>query len=178
MKPIVNQRELAQLYDTWASNVYAYALRHCGREGAEDVVSEVFVVACRRSDDIPDDALPWLLVVARNVIANRRRSERRREHLHLAMASRRPSDAAAAEEIAIERAELLVALRALHPRDREAILLTAWDGLDAGQAAEVAGCRERAFRGRLTKARQRLEAAMNLESPHRTPHALSEGIAR
>lgn len=53
------------LWTEHAPRVMAYALRHVGPDGAEDVVAETFLVAWRRLDRVPEDALPWLLVVAR-----------------------------------------------------------------------------------------------------------------
>ena len=54
--------------------VRAYALRRTSREAAQDAVSETFLVAWRRLDELPVDALPWLYGVARRVLANQRRS--------------------------------------------------------------------------------------------------------
>jgi RNA polymerase sigma-70 factor, ECF subfamily len=42
------------------------------------------LTAWRRLDEVPDPALPWLLGVARRVVANQRRGEQRRERLRLA----------------------------------------------------------------------------------------------
>ena len=160
------EQHLADLYDEWGAKVHAYALRHCGVEGADDVVSETFIVAWRRLDVIPEDALPWLLVVARNTIAHRRRSAGRRARLDDALATRSPDQQRTTEEIATSRLETLQALRRLSAREREAVLLIAWEGLTTKAAADVAGCRERAFRARLTRARAHLQAALD---PHATP---------
>jgi RNA polymerase sigma-70 factor (ECF subfamily) len=40
--------------------VRAYALRRSAPEAAKDVVAETFLVAWRRLDEVPEDALPWL----------------------------------------------------------------------------------------------------------------------
>ena len=40
--------------------VRGYALRRARREEAQDVVAETFLVAWRRFDEVPVDALPWL----------------------------------------------------------------------------------------------------------------------
>ena len=44
----------------------------------------MFLTAWRRFDRVPDDALPWLLGVARRVLANARRSAARRPALAVA----------------------------------------------------------------------------------------------
>ena len=54
--------------------VRGYAPRRASGDLAQDAVSETFLVAWRRLDDVPADPLPWLYGVARRVLANQRRS--------------------------------------------------------------------------------------------------------
>jgi RNA polymerase sigma-70 factor (ECF subfamily) len=54
------------LYAGHHAAVYAYAVSRVGRQLADEVVSETFLVAWRRLADVPAPALPWLLTVARN----------------------------------------------------------------------------------------------------------------
>ena len=102
--------------------------------------------------------MPWLLVVARNTIANVRRSRLRQVQLATELERLREiaEPAAGADVLATERAAVLARLAELTPREREALLLVAWDGLNTGQAARVAGCSLPAFHVRLYRARQRL----------------------
>lgn len=58
-------------------SVRAYALRRTAPEDASDVVAETFAVAWRRWADAPADPLPWLLGIARRVLANARRTSSR-----------------------------------------------------------------------------------------------------
>lgn len=81
------ETRLRALFRQHHAAVRGYAL-HRAIQGADadDLVGEVFTVAWRRLDDVPaDDALPWLLAVARNVQLNQARSARRREALHLVL---------------------------------------------------------------------------------------------
>src|SRR5581483_8839262 len=72
------RRRFEDVYEKHEGAVRAFALRRLGASGADDVVSEVFVAAWRRVDELPgDDPLPWLLGIARGVISNRRRAEGR-----------------------------------------------------------------------------------------------------
>ena len=77
-------REFRVIFEAHYDAVRAYARRRCARlEDADDVVSETFTVAWRRLRDIPPGSeLPWLYGVARRVLANQRRSERRLTGLH------------------------------------------------------------------------------------------------
>ncbi len=99
-------------------------------------MSETFLAAWRRWDEVPDPAIPRLLVTARRVVANHRRSVRR----HLALADRialldsvaaTPADTA---EAATARGDALEALARLSEQHREALLLVSWDGLTSDQA--------------------------------------------
>ncbi len=74
-------RQIEQLFADQVRQVRAYALRRVDSATADDVVSDVFVVAFRRSEVIPEPPLPWLLGTARKIIANQRRAASRREAL-------------------------------------------------------------------------------------------------
>jgi hypothetical protein len=52
---------LERLFSAHGAAVRAYARRRVDPASADDAVSDVFVIAWRRLDDVPDDALPWLL---------------------------------------------------------------------------------------------------------------------
>ncbi|MBX6767094.1 MAG: RNA polymerase, partial [Actinomadura rubrobrunea] len=67
------------MYDDCRQRLWAYAAARAGRQIADEVVSETFAVAWRRLRDVPDPPLPWLLGVARNVLRENHRAERRRE---------------------------------------------------------------------------------------------------
>lgn len=69
-----NAQRFAKMWEQHAARVQAYVAQHVGVDDAQEVVSETFLVAWRRLADVPGDPLPWLLVVARNTIANHRRS--------------------------------------------------------------------------------------------------------
>lgn len=147
------------LWDTHAGRVLAYALRHTDRDNAQEVVSETFLVAWRRLADVPGDPLPWLLVVARNTVANQRRSGYRRALLHQEVSRLHEvaGPAPGADELVADRAQVLAALAALTATEREALLLVAWDGLSPTDAARVAGCSTSTFHVRLFRARRRLQ---------------------
>jgi RNA polymerase sigma factor (sigma-70 family) len=150
-------RRLEALFAEHGQAVRAYALRRIDRSTADDIVSEVFVVAFRRLEEVPDEALPWLLATARRVIANYRRAAGRREALTAQLSVLHPSGWR--DEIAGER-ELLRALARLGERDREILLLVAWEDLDPASAAAAVGCSRATFAVRLHRARRRLALAM------------------
>ncbi len=157
------QTTFRDLYELHAGSVYGYAARRSGPQEAQDVVAETFLVAWRRLGDIPEDALPWLLGVARRVLANTRRGAERRSSLvsRMRLETRSSLQSDPAEEVAAKSA-VLAALRRLSPAEHEALTLVAWEGLDIARAARVAGCTKAAFSVRLHRARRRLTKELAL----------------
>jgi RNA polymerase sigma-70 factor (ECF subfamily) len=138
--------------------VFAYAHRRGADAEAPDVVAETFLVAWRRFEDVPGDPLPWLLNVARKVIANRRLSDSRRGAIESKVRSLTTGPAASgdpADEVA-GRFAVLAALEKLSEKEREAVAIWAWEGLDGRRAATALGCSVTAFALRLHRARRRL----------------------
>lgn len=171
--PPADAARLTRLWDAYSRRVLGYALRHVDRDQAQEVLAETFLVAWRRLADVPGDPLPWLIVVARNTIRAANRSHYRRTVLASQVARLAAISGAAVgpEEVVAERDALLRGLAALTPREREAVLLVAWDGLTAEQAAAVAGCSRTAFKGCLHRARERLQASLTDEhEPGTSPH--------
>lgn len=166
-----DHQRLTTMYDAYAHRVYGYALRHCGANDADDVLSETFATAWRRIDVVPDAELPWLLVTARHLIANRRRATIRGDDVVSRLAGLPDQHADAPDALVLERHQLIAALAQLTEREREALLLVAWDGLDTNGAAQVAHCSPRAFKARLARARVRLTAAL-AEHPDPAPRSL------
>lgn len=149
------------LFGAYSPDIVAYCgWRAASPSDAQDAVAEVFLTAWRRLDRLPeDDAVRgWLYATARRVIANQRRSSRRR----VALKERLALEAVPApqEPPSPDREEALVhaALRRLGPRDREVLLLAEWEGLAPAQIATVLGCLTVTARGRLHRARRRFRA--------------------
>lgn len=154
-------RTFEALFAAYQSDVLAYVIRRTSMASAEDVLAETFLVAWRRADRVPKDPLPWLLGVARRVLANQRRGELRRGALVSRMRGARSGPGASWEPPSMISPELAAALASLSEREREALLLTAWDGLDPGRAASAAGCTAPTFRVRLHRARKRVAAQLD-----------------
>jgi RNA polymerase sigma factor (sigma-70 family) len=158
-----------RLYRQHLPAVLAYAARRSDPVTAPDVAAETFLIAWRRMSDIPDDPLPWLLVVAKNVMLNQRRGAARQSALadRLIDEERRRdlvSDAVGDDP------DLIVALNRIPADDRELLCLEAWDGLSRQQLAAAAGCSLATLRVRLFRARRRLSAELaSLRSPGGSP---------
>jgi RNA polymerase sigma-70 factor, ECF subfamily len=153
----LRRKRFEQVFDEHFRAVSAYAHRRAAKAEAEDAVAETFLVAWRRLDEVPSDAKPWLLGVARRVLANQRRAAGRR----LALAQRVAQERAAEPE----RGPILEALERLSESDRELLLLMAWDGLSTGEAAAALGCSRAAVKVRLHRARHRLRVELERLEP-------------
>jgi RNA polymerase sigma factor (sigma-70 family) len=162
----------------YCPRVLAYALRRTSREEAEEVVAETFIVAWRRLDEVPDDPIPWLLAVARRVLANQRRAAGRRVALHERLGSVRGRGSFATPDPAEEveaRMALGDALRGLSERDSEALLLVAWERLDNRRAAVVMDCSPASFAVRLHRARRRLKQQLHRIEANPDPRVNARG---
>lgn len=172
--PESRQLRFEAVFRATHARVLAFALRRCAnRESAEEIVSETYLIAWRRFDVVPkDDPLPWLLGTARKLLGNQRRQAARRSP-HGADAPIETVDLhdpkAPAPEALAEREAFATAFAALSERDREALTLTAWDGLRAREAAAVMHCSSAVFSLRLHRARRRL-----LRELKQTGHSIGE----
>ncbi len=160
--PDERRRRFEEVYAANCGPILGYVLRRTDNpDDAADVVAETFLTAWRRLDCVPpgDQGRLWLYGVARHVLANHRRGERRR----IAANNRFRAQLAAQyqpAEYTGELAEIAAAFRSLPEPDRELLALIGWEGLDHGQVAAVLGCSRNAVRIRLHRARRRFADAV------------------
>lgn len=138
-----------------ASQVHRYFLRRAPGDDAEDLAAEVLAIAWRRRASVPHDhVLPWLYRTAGYVLANYRRKSRPvpveieddlDEH-----PGQDPADAAA------DASAVRAALAHLSDREREVLMLNAWEGLSGTELADVLGISRGGAAAALSRARARL----------------------
>lgn len=154
------ERRFEELFEGYRADVVAYASwRAASASDAQDAVAEVFLTAWRRLDDVPSGgaARVWMYATARRVLANQRRSHRRRLALHERLMRERPRSSGSAVDG--EHAQVHEALGRLGHADREVLLLSEWEELTPQEIADVVGCLTVTARGRLHRARRRFKAA-------------------
>lgn len=152
------------LFERHARTVYNYCFRRTGDwSQAEELTATVFLEAWRRRRQVQleqDDAIPWLLGVATNVIRNARRSQRR----FRAALERLPREHAAdfavdVDERLDDERQMRAALRALQRlsrADQDVLALCVWEEFTYEQAALALGTPVGTVRSRLSRARARL----------------------
>ena len=149
------------LFQRHHADVFRYCIRRVDRADAEDTAAEVFAVAWRRFDRVPDNdmAKAWLLAVAYRVVGNHYRAKARRGRLSARLRGLAPEPREAADVTIIRREEdeaLLRALSSLREGDRELLRLVSWDGLSHREIAATLGINEDAVSKRLSRAQSRL----------------------
>jgi len=167
-----------QLYlDHW-DHVLSYALRRTRTpEDAADVVAETFLVAWRRTTDVPPgpQARAWLYGVARRVLANQRRGAYRRnrlvERLRNDLVAEIPCSESSAGKIAV-----MEALGRMKEEDREVLLLAGWEQLEPAEIALALGISAVAARSRLHRARRRFKSELGTEAMDGMRAELTRGL--
>jgi RNA polymerase sigma-70 factor (ECF subfamily) len=157
------ERDFRALYETHGPAVHAYLARRVEAEHVEDLASNIFMIAWRKIPPNVDEPLAWLYAVARHeVLAHRRKVTRGRRLVERLMAhTPREEGAVALEEPGLEP-ELAAAFSGLTALEQEALLLLAWEQLSYEQAGRVVGCSAEAFAVRVSRARRKVKAALEV----------------
>jgi RNA polymerase sigma-70 factor (ECF subfamily) len=169
------------MYAEHRLRVLAYCLRRTRSEDASDVCAETFVVAWKRIDDIPPPplTLPYLYGIARRVLSNHLRALRRRSRLdaklfNLGVAP--PSEPPVLVLQSSRDEEVLAAVNRLTPKDREIVMLFAWEELSRDDIAATMGMTRAAIDQRIHRSYQRL--ARTLEPSMKRPEISSSPIVK
>jgi RNA polymerase sigma-70 factor (ECF subfamily) len=163
-----DDRWFEALFTQFHGPVRAYASRRAP-DDADDIIADVFAVAWRKREDVPDNALPWLYAVAAKEMLHTSRAHDRRDRLGRRLqATTSLVHPDPAEQIAVRldaQAPVTRALALLPERDAEILRLWAWEHLEPAEIALVLGISSVASRVRLHRARRRLESIL-LTAPH------------
>lgn len=165
------------IFDRYYPTIHGYASRRLGRDLADDVAAETFLVAFdkwRRYDTTQDSARPWLYGIASNLIAGHERAEARRYQAfaraeRLATAGANPDGET--DQLALRldaeavRGRLAAALHEIAPSDREVLLLVAWADLTGEEIARALEIPAGTVRSRLHRARKKLQVALGGADP-------------
>lgn len=149
-----------RLFHAYARQLFAFCLFRLGdRQDAEDAVQSTFLNAFRALDRgvEPYAEAAWLFKIAQNVCLSRRRSAVRRRRLE----SPSPlDDTIASPERDSERlVDLAGAIHGLPARQRRALVLREWQGLEYAEIADRLGLTHAAVETLLHRARRTLRAA-------------------
>lgn len=160
----------AAIYDRYFGEVYRYVAGRLGRDVADDLAAETFLVAFRkrdRFDPARGNVRPWLYGIATTLVGQHRRKETRR-YRALARARRRALDSAeshadrVAYAVTAERLcrQLAAALADLGRGDRDVLLLVAISELSHQEVALALDIPYGTVGSRLSRARRKLRRAL------------------
>lgn len=160
-----DERWLADIFDAHARDVRRYLRRRLqaaadAESDADDLTAEVFAITWRRRDDVAEPTLAWLYGVARRVLA----AHRRRVVALAPPIDAEESDLAPTDDVAdlvTEDLALRQAWSTLSDRDREILLLAAWEGLSESQIAVMLDVSVGGASSALSRARARLREALS-----------------
>jgi len=159
-----NPKLFALIFERHYDAVFSYVGRRVGREIADELAAETFLVAFRarqRYDGTRPIARPWLLGIATNLLRHHQRTEVRRFRAYARLERPEPSagdleGADARLDAARARPHLLRALADLSREERDAVLLLAWADLSYEEIAHALGIPIGTVRSRLHRARVRM----------------------
>jgi RNA polymerase sigma factor (sigma-70 family) len=159
----------ALLYDRYFDDIHRYLAARLGRENADDLAAETFLIAFRRRTDFDASrggALrPWLYGIATNLVSQHRRTERRRlkalgrVRVEYALTGHEDQVASRVTAEAL-RPDLVRAMQELAPDDRDVVFLSILGGLAYDDIAQALGIPSGTVGSRLNRARKRLRRAL------------------
>ena len=162
------------IFDRHAPAIYRYIARRLGRDSADDLLAETFLVAFRRRgryDGARPDARPWLYGIATRLVRRHRRDEIRFFRA-IARTGADPVseafDGQIIDRVAAQavRKELAAALARLSQAQRDVLLLVA-NGLSYTEAGLALGLPAGTVSSRLARARRIVREALAGTDPTR-----------
>ncbi len=177
MQPDMAEARFQELYRTYQRQVTAYFLRRTDTASARDGAAETFLVVWRRIDDVPQSAeLPWLYGIARRVLANLRRSQRRYDALGRKVHRTEAAESLTPETVIVRRSEdeeMMSAIGRLRPEDQELLLLAVWEELPRREIAAALKTSPNAVTQRMRRIKKQLAHELNHPRRRNTTPAVS-----
>lgn len=153
------QSAFTALFAAHYLSVLRYAERRAGdQQVAEDIAADTFELAWVRLQEGREVDRPWLFVTASFKLGDHYKRGTRKAAAEAALA--RLVEEPDAPMTALDRLAVHDALRTLNDREREAVMLTYWDGLSAAEAAAVLRCSVSAVWVALSRARTKLRGIL------------------
>jgi RNA polymerase sigma-70 factor (ECF subfamily) len=157
----------SEIYDRYSGRIYNFALRFLkNAEAAEDATQEVFVKMIRHASQFQGDAKlsTWLFSITANWCRDflRKADNKSKESDDVLVTLPAPAEQAPDRNLEQRENEARIqrALKALTPEQREAILLSRYQGLSYAEIAQISGCSEGAVKTRVFRAMETLKKAL------------------
>ena len=156
-----DRKYFESLYEEYRLQVLAYCARRTTSTDAADICSETFLVVWRRLRDIPrpPETLPYIYGIARRQLTNQMRTIHRRSRLEAKLQSLGVATVPDPSTVVLQSArnqEVVAAVRRLKPKDREIVMLVAWEELSRAVIAQMMGMTKTAVDQRIHRSYRRL----------------------
>jgi len=161
VRPSTKRTHFESIYEEHRLRVLAYCTRRTTSVDAADACAETFLVVWRRIDDIPPppNTLPYLYGIAGRVLSNQLRTLHRRSRLDAKLRNLGAAPPADPSTLILQSSrgqEVVAAVRKLKSKDREIVMLYAWEDLPRDVIAEMMGMTKAAIDQRIHRSYQRL----------------------
>jgi RNA polymerase sigma factor (sigma-70 family) len=157
----------SEIYDRYSGRIYNFAFRFLkNSEAAEDATQEVFVKMLKHANQFHGDAKlsTWLFSITANWCRDylRKADNKSKESDDVLLTLPTPSELAPDRNLERRQTEQRVrrALESLTAEQREAILLSRYQGLSYAEIAQIAGCSEGAVKTRVFRAMETLKKTL------------------
>jgi len=157
----------SEIYDRYSGRIYNFAFRFLkNAEAAEDATQEVFVKMLKHANQFNGDAKlsTWLFSITANWCRDYLRKADNKSKESDDVLVQLPASPELSPERTLERREneqlVRKALATLTPEQREAILLSRYQGLSYAEIAQIAGCSEGAVKTRVFRAMETLKKTL------------------
>src|SRR5258707_15240699 len=161
----------SEIYDRYSSRIYNFAYRFLrNSEAAEDATQEVFVKMLKHANQFHGDAKlsTWLFSITANWCRDYLRKADNKPKESDDVLVTLPASGENSPDRNLEQREneqrIKKALALLTPEQREAILLSRYQGLSYAEIAQISGCSEGAVKTRVFRAMETLKKALSGES--------------
>ena len=156
-----NEQALAALVDQYASTLYRVAFSVLRNPSdAEDAVQEAFLRVLRHRDSLDEvrDHRVWLIRIVWNIVLDRKRRAKTRPETDDVedLARVLPANGLSAEQRAAaaqHHARVLACVERLPQKERQVLMLSAFEELSSVEIASILGITESSVRSRLFRAR-------------------------
>src|SRR5260221_5984366 len=160
----------SEIYDRYSARIYNFAYRFLkNSEAAEDATQEVFVKMLKHANQFHGDAKlsTWLFSITANWCRDYLRKAENKPKESDDVLVTLPASGENSPDRNLEQKEneqrIRKALAALTPEQREAILLSRYQGLSYAEIAQISGCSEGAVKTRVFRAMETLKKALTAE---------------
>jgi RNA polymerase sigma-70 factor (ECF subfamily) len=160
----------SEIYDRYSARIYNFAFRFLkNAEAAEDATQEVFVKMMKHAGQFQGDAKlsTWLFSITANWCRDylRKADNKFKEAEDVLISLPAPTELSPERNLERREDELRVqrALGSLTAEQREAILLSRYQGLSYAEIAQIAGCSEGAVKTRVFRAMETLKKVLTGE---------------